>query len=766
MRSASSAPGPDMDPDDELILNIEAEQPEKPPFSHVLDFPEDLEPGVRSWWLPAAQIALGLTAAAWIALGVVLLARRNFVLPALEAAPSALANFSIPLIGIAILYLVLMRSSLGEATRFGRVSAAMRREAESLDMRLAIVNQQLDTARQAMQDQARALEHYGASATANLEVAARNMAEHSARAAQQSGSIERSGLALAHQFGQLIDVMPALEDRAARMAVTLADGSHVLSEKVDGLDTRLASLVKLTEDARARTLAATQSLTAQLLQVQDATRSASEEVSGLAELASSRIGVAIDRARQAVEETGLNLDQRMTDLNLLIDQSRNAVGTIGQQSVHGFAETVSDLEARLHALSAIIDRQQQVVAEIDQALIARIDRVDERFHQFEDDGLERNERLGAAIDAMGLHAERLDQALRTGNGTAEQLIARSETLLLALDASVRELDETHPGALTRLDERIANSRALIAAATPEIEQLEAISSAILGRTQEAEELLRGQARSLSGLLDSSEAALAGNVEQVASLQQALESADESARRLTDSAGPQLVAALLRVKDTADQAAERARQALGRAISEAAEKLGEASEQALREAMGDRVNDQLENVAQVAERAVKAAHVASDRLMRQLLTIADTSAAIEKRVAEAEHAAEARDRDSFARRSAVLIESLNSASIDVAKILSGDVSDSSWAAYLKGDRGVFTRRAVRLLDATEARSVAQLYDDNDAFRDHVNRYIHDFEAMLRTILSARDGSALGVTLLSSDMGKLYVALAQAIDRLRG
>jgi len=48
---------------------------------------------------------------------------------------------------------------------------------------------------------------------------------------------------------------------------------------------------------------------------------------------------------------------------------------------------------------------------------------------------------------------------------------------------------------------------------------------------------------------------------------------------------------------------------------------------------------------------------------------------------------------------------------------------------------------------------------------VNRYIHDFEAMLRAILTERDGSPLGVTLLSSDMGKLYVALAQAIERLR-
>jgi hypothetical protein len=38
-------------------------------------------------------------------------------------------------------------------------------------------------------------------------------------------------------------------------------------------------------------------------------------------------------------------------------------------------------------------------------------------------------------------------------------------------------------------------------------------------------------------------------------------------------------------------------------------------------------------------------------------------------------------------------------------------------------------------------------------------------MLRTMLSTRDGNAVSVTLLSSDMGKLYVVLAQALERLR-
>jgi hypothetical protein len=82
-------------------------------------------------------------------------------------------------------------------------------------------------------------------------------------------------------------------------------------------------------------------------------------------------------------------------------------------------------------------------------------------------------------------------------------------------------------------------------------------------------------------------------------------------------------------------------------------------------------------------------------------------------------------------------------------------------YLRGDRGIFTRRAFAL---TTRGARPQIFERDDEFREHVSA-TSDFEAMLRQLLSTRDGHALGVTLLSSDMGKLYVALAQAIERLR-
>lgn len=154
-----------------------------------------------------------------------------------------------------------------------------------------------------------------------------------------------------------------------------------------------------------------------------------------------------------------------------------------------------------------------------------------------------------------------------------------------------------------------------------------------------------------------------------------------------------------------------------------------------------------------------------QLRDQLAKVSELTGHLEQRVAHARAKAEDQVDNDFARRVALITESLNSHAIDIARAVDSDVSDTAWASYLKGDRGVFTRRAVRLLETGEAKAIAQLYEQDTAFSDHVSRYIHDFEAMLRQLLSTRDGHALGVTLLSSDMGKLYVALAQAIERLR-
>src|SRR6185436_15129316 len=202
--------------------------------------------------------------------------------------------------------------------------------------------------------------------------------------------------------------------------------------------------------------------------------------------------------------------------------------------------------------------------------------------------------------------------------------------------------------------------------------------------------------------------------QTGDLEAALARAAQAAQQISDGAGPQLIEALLRVRETANQAAERAREALTTIIPASAEALGEASSAALHAALAGSVEERMAEIDAASVRAVAAVDAASDRLMRQLLTISDTTSAIEARIAAAQAESEERERNSFSRRVALLIESLNSTAIDVAKILSNEVTDSAWAAYLKGDRGIFTRRAVRLLDTGEAREIVRHYEDDMEF----------------------------------------------------
>src|SRR3546814_19452897 len=77
----------------------------------------------------------------------------------------------------------------------------------------------------------------------------------------------------------------------------------------------------------------------------------------------------------------------------------------------------------------------------------------------------------------------------------------------ALDSGARELDETLPMSLSRLDERFDKTMRIMADASPEAEKLEAVTDAILGRVNEAEEMIRTQATLLKEWLSSAEAHL-------------------------------------------------------------------------------------------------------------------------------------------------------------------------------------------------------------------------------------------------------------------
>jgi hypothetical protein len=466
---------------------------------------------------------------------------------------------------------------------------------------------------------------------------------------------------------------------------------------------------------------------------------------------SAEMASLMDSAAQAISN---GIAQASSDADTLITRSkaqilanladlRRALGDIEGQS--------SQEEARIQAIIANISEHIQNSA----AQISEIDRT----------ATDQTSKLAFAVSALAESTRSLGNALSDNQSTTGILLDQSDKLIGSLSAANLEISHKIPSAMDSVNARMTQGIEQVNSALAAAEALDNISDGTLGKLNDIEQLISAQHDAVGALMAQSDAHFAARHEQVDALGAALKQTQALLQDMSDQANDNLVTSLLRVRETTRAAAESSRKILDEELAHIADQLTEQNRAALANAIDAQVASMNEAVQEAISRNIELSQTASSLVAKQLGELNDMTMRLEGRIADTINGFESVQDDSFARRMVRLTESLNSTAIDVTKILSNDVTDTAWAAYLKGDRGVFTRRAVRLLDSREAKIIAKHYGDDSEFREHVNRYVHDFESIMRLLLSTRDGNAIGVTLLSSDIGKLYVALAQAIERLR-
>ncbi len=666
---------------------------------------------------------------------------------------------------VGIVWLLALRTSRSEARRFARTGSAMRAEAASLERTLASVSASISANRAALAEQITQLMNTGDVATERLATIGRRMADEIGEADAHARMLAESAAAAKHSVDAVLASLPHAQSETRAVAALLDQAGSSAGEHAAALGAQVAALAERGREADALAGGAAQKLAAHITRMEATSETAGARLEAVTADMSTAVDGLLGRTADVIDDARKGIVAQGDAMLAMVAANQASLDGAARTSAEALAARIADIERAVDGITDRLNGQRQasdsLVADLDDSIAATAARLDALHAQ----GIDRSQMLAASISALGGSADAMTEALRTGDAMATRTIGTTESLLIALDAATREIDETLPDALDRLDGRVAASKAVVVQAKPELLALVTAAES----THDAIEAIAGVISDQRRTLDQLSSALLDTLTQGRTKADALgQMVDETigrTHRFADEAAPRLIDALLRVRDTAAVAADKARETLAMVIPDAANALEAASVEAMRRATGDTVERQIRAIGEATDAAVDAATRATARLSKQVQAIADQTAIVETRMEDARAEREESDRDTFARRVSLLIESLNSASIDVARILAPDISDSAWAAYLKGDRGVFTRRAVRVLEAGEAREIVRLYDDDAGFRDHVNRYIHDFEAMLRAVLAQRDGSPLGVTLLSSDMGKLYVALAQAIERLR-
>lgn len=456
------------------------------------------------------------------------------------------------------------------------------------------------------------------------------------------------------------------------------------------------------------------------------------------------------RREKLAEEAGERLARQA-------EQERHAIARIEQMVGDLDSAMVERLEAHRLQAATLGERARAITGELGE--------YETRLAAIVESGEALETRLRGSLSAL---TERLTAARATLSATdseADKLTETSVRLLELIQSSARYAQNDLPEALAVSENRLDRLHAGVAGVLEALRQAALSGEELAGGVEQSGTNLKDFADELSAMHSELSEHGAAHAKLLQVLHSSLTDIDEATQTAADRAKGELREAIAVLGTTIDQSIAAIETDSAARISRVAESLGTESAQAIDRSMRTRVAEVTGQLDQAVAHASGASREATIQLRDQLAKVEELVGNLENRVAQARAKAEEQVDNDFARRAALITESLNSNSIDIASALSSEVSDTAWASYLRGDRGIFTRRAVSLLDAGEIKSIQQLYERDEAFREHVSRYIHDFESILRQILSTRDGNALGVTLLSSDMGKLYVALAQGIERLR-
>ena len=711
-------------------------------------------------------VTLSLLAAAWIAYSAWSAGRYLAGSPLSSPVVAqwvAVATGPLALLGL--VWLMWGRTRRKEAERFTRSVVHMRTEAQSLEALLEVLSQRIDESQRELVGISRSLMDLGDQTTEKLGGITRSLDESTGQLRVHGEALDRAAQTARVDIGVLLEDLPRAEGIARALAEQMRTIGSEATTRTDQYGHQVAKLIEQSRMADEMVAAATAGLASRLGEIETAGTTAKARIDESEAGLSSAIDLLLERTSVTLSEIRNGIDVQAEAVRALVDQASAGIGKATADSAASLAANVGQANKALSAMSEQITEREiasrRMLGDIEQGLAL----IDQRFTELASSG---DERANNFLDSLSRARGELDQL---ASSAGEQYIAigtlaeRTESLQSSI---VRLLDSVRGELGQALGETEQSAERLIQSAgtlRPDMGWIRDAAVEAADRLDSSNAGIAAQEDRLAAFLASVDDGVASAQSRLTELASLIVQVEREAQGLSSETGPALVSALVQVKETAAHAAERAREAIEAVIPASAGKLSAEVAKALETVIRESVEERLLGVEAVAAKAVEAARAASERLTGQMLAIGQTASALEAHIDHNREEQREKDSEAFARRVALLIDSMHSAAIDVGKILSDEIDDKAWADYMKGDRGVFTRRAVRLIGGSEARPIRAHYDSDPEFRRSVDRYVHDFEAMLRRVVAEREGGMMAVSLMSSDMGKLYAALSQVYPRQR-
>lgn len=454
----------------------------------------------------------------------------------------------------------------------------------------------------------------------------------------------------------------------------------------------------------------------------------------------------------ALEDGLVAREQATRAINVLIGETRVELAAMGETDLR----LVDD---RLNATAV-------VMRDISRQITAIVPLSDSAKSQVEGDLASLNDRLRAMQHNGSEMLAALSTEVGAVHGAATDLsgpLATAKSLLGDLNAEVDRIDASAEAAAlriyTRVELTIAAFGALKNSARALLDETTALEGAVGRGSRDIDTASEDFARERATFTTAS-ATLGAEFDRARGV---LDEISATSSRLATETAANLAPAFEHARQLADTAEATLREMLTAVITDAEDRLKWSGGELANAAFGTPIRLELAAIEDTANRAVVTAEKTSARIAGQARALSSLIDGVDTKVAEIETRLDVRSRDTLSTRSTRLIAMLGDASVDIARLLAVNAGEKAWLAYRKGDRSIFARLTVRLIDRQTSAKIARHFAHDPAFNEEASHYLTLFERLTSRLDSDPDGDALLATVVSSDLGKLYVAIARATGR---
>lgn len=708
-----------------------------------------------------------------------------------------LLSWSTPVLLLVLIGLVHEHKSGGRLNTLGQSAADLETITAQLEDRIGNVNRELSIAREFLHSQVLELESFGRQAVDRLSGHAhqlQTLVHDNSAQIMSIGAVSEKALG---NMQSLRDNMPIISNLAKDVTSHVGNAGNTAEESVRSLLTQVETIRDLGKQGKV--LAA--EFEAKIAEALGRFGSLNTQQSAFVSDLEAHENATIDRWHERIEEMKSVLANTMVELNRLDQDALTAT----QKKLAELDEEAKSFEANLRARGdalhvQMVQRHQELdtiessAQEKFLALIAQYESALKNHEQEHDrftvrmytDATRMSENIAtirqdiqnliadseASQGQMSQHTMALLTRLTESNdriaaadGAMTGLTDKSVRLLEIIQGSAVNLREALPKAINDAEGRLSAIETRAADFVGVFTQTGEKSETIASTLENLHAANQNAIAQLDTLFERMHATYNAHQEKMDLLQRGMEALDRHSETIKDRSSATLTEALAALSEIAEKTPTQIEESFGKNLVQLTEKISGDASTAIDQAITEQVVRALQDLESASARAQEVGAETATHLTQNLEKLEAVTAQLETRVAEASEDADRHAVNDFAKRVGQITDTLNSNAIDIGEALASEVSEADWHAYLKGDRGIFTRKVVKILSNSQAKDIAAIYHNDDDFRANASRYIHEFESMLRSVLASPNGNTISVTLLSSDVGKLYVALAQAIERIR-